>query len=282
MAKQTKELAAQSIKGTKSLVNRAEKRLALVKRAKESSGSLFTGNAYLPLTQGLIGCTIRNLADLGEVLVYARTLIGSPPKKNLWLPYLGETLDAGIAALLAMEVLEFLESVDVSERRDFWTPLGNDAVKIHSRNILGEASIVLALGTAENPQAAASLVREIKERHTYIFMAGNNKDQTLAHQLETEGITLGWDAGLIPLGPRTSNIIHAFSFFVQVALFEGLSPGKARDILQFVKDKIFAFMMILGEADREKYAAVAGAISFGIQSVAEFYIPQLLPIYPLA
>lgn len=279
VAKQTKELATQCIKGTKSLVGRAEKKLAL---AKSSDPFVLVGDGDLPLTRGLIGSSIDNLADIEQVLACTQSLISSPPNRRLWLPYLGETLDAGIAALLAMEILEHLGLAAVSRRSGSSLDTFEDAVEIHGAKMLEGASAVLLLGAAESSELAAELVREIKQRHAYVFMAGSHKGNTFAKQLQAEGMALGWGQDLIPLGPRTSSIVHALGFFVRIALSAGLRAGHARGILQFVKDKIFAFVMVLGEPDNEKYATIAGAASFGIQSVAEFYIPQLLPIYPLA
>lgn len=279
VAKQTKELATQCIKGTKSLVSRAEKKLAL---AKSSDPFVLVGDGDLPLTRGLIGSSIDNLADIGQVLACTQSLISSPPDRRLWLPYLGETLDAGIAALLAMEILEHLGLAAVSRRSGSSLDTLEDVVKIHGAKMLEGASAVLLLGAAQSSELAAELVREIKQRHAYVFMAGSHKGNTFAKQLQAEGTALGWGQGLIPLGSSTSSVVHALGFFVRIALSAGLRAGEAREILQFVKDKIFAFVMVLGEPDNEKYAVIAGAASFGIQSVAEFYIPQLLPIYPLA
>ncbi len=281
VAKQTKELATQSLRGAKSITLRADRKLAQLRSRKGFSQTLsLKEDSVLPLIRGLMGYEIKNLDDLHGVLLYARTLIGTPPKRNLWLPYLGETLDAGIAAFIGMEVLEFLNSLDASTGNPK-AAFEEGVIEGEGKKLLGDGSVALVLGAADISKQAALLVQEIREKHNYVFMAGSSKNQTFAHQLEAENISLGWHTGLIHLGPKTSAIVHAFGFFVRLALSKGLRAGEAREILHFIKNKIFAFMMVLGEPDREKYASVAGAVSFGVQSVAKYYIPQLLPIYPL-
>ncbi|MBE3094548.1 MAG: CO dehydrogenase/CO-methylating acetyl-CoA synthase complex subunit beta, partial [Actinobacteria bacterium] len=43
------------------------------------------------------------------------------------------------------------------------------------------------------------------------------------------------------------------------------------------KDRVFAFVLALGEVDEEKYANAAGAISFGFPTIANTSIPEILP-----
>ena len=47
--------------------------------------------------------------------------------------------------------------------------------------------------------------------------------------------------------------------------------------LKYNKNRIFAFVMALGEVTEEKYAAAAGAISYGFPTIADTDIPQILP-----
>ena len=50
-----------------------------------------------------------------------------------------------------------------------------------------------------------------------------------------------------------------------------------RDILLYNKDRVFAFVLALGEVDDLKYAAAAGAINFGFPVIADTVIPEILP-----
>ena len=51
----------------------------------------------------------------------------------------------------------------------------------------------------------------------------------------------------------------------------------ANDILLYNKERVFAFVLALGEVDDLKYAAAAGAINFGFPVIADTVIPEILP-----
>jgi len=59
--------------------------------------------------------------------------------------------------------------------------------------------------------------------------------------------------------------------------FGGLKPGQWRDILLYNKFRVFAFVLALGEVDDLKYAAAAGAISYGFPTISDTVIPEILP-----
>ncbi len=51
----------------------------------------------------------------------------------------------------------------------------------------------------------------------------------------------------------------------------------SREILLYNKERVFAFVLALGEVDDLKYAAAAGAINFGFPVIADTVIPEILP-----
>jgi len=56
-----------------------------------------------------------------------------------------------------------------------------------------------------------------------------------------------------------------------------MKGGMPREILNYNKDRVFAFVLALGEVDDLKYAAAAGAINFGFPVIADTIIPEILP-----
>ena len=54
---------------------------------------------------------VENLGQLQPVLSHARELLHPMPAKNKWTPYLGETLDGGMATLLAAETIEAIRYI---------------------------------------------------------------------------------------------------------------------------------------------------------------------------
>ena len=125
----------------------------------------------------------------------------------------------------------------------------------------GFAAIV---GAAKNNQVAVQIVRELQKRNILTFLSGNVNGRSIIHQLQEEGVTLGYDTYTVPFGTDTLSAIYALGFATRSALtFGGIKAGQSRDILLYNKDRVFAFVLALGEVDDLKYAAAAGAINFG-------------------
>jgi len=139
----------------------------------------------------------------------------------------------------------------------------------------GFAAIV---GAAKSNEVAVKIVRELQRRNILTFLAGNVNGRSIIHQLNEEGVELGYDTYTVPFGTDTLSAIYALGFAVRSALtFGGMKGGQARDILLYNKERVFAFVLALGEVDDLKYAAAAGAINFGFPVIADTVIPEILP-----
>jgi acetyl-CoA synthase len=139
----------------------------------------------------------------------------------------------------------------------------------------GFAAIV---GCAKSNEVAVKLVRELQKRSILTFLSGNVNGRSIIHQLQEEGVELGYDTFTVPFGTDTLSAIYALGFATRSALtFGGMKGGQAREILAYNKERVFAFVLALGEVDDLKYAAAAGAINFGFPVIADTVIPQILP-----
>ncbi len=139
----------------------------------------------------------------------------------------------------------------------------------------GFAAIV---GCAKNNETAVKIVRELQRRNILTFLSGNVNGRSIIDQLHEEGVELGYDTYTIPFGRDTLSAIYALGFATRSALtFGGMKPGMSRDILLYNKERVFAFVLALGEVDDLKYAAAAGAINYGFPVIADTVIPEILP-----
>ena len=139
----------------------------------------------------------------------------------------------------------------------------------------GFAAIV---GCARSNEVAVKIVRELQKRNILTFLSGNVNGRSIIHQLQEEGVELGYDTYTVPFGTDTISAIYALGFAVRSALtFGGMKGGQARDILLYNRERVFAFVLALGEVDDLKYAAAAGAINFGFPVIADTVIPEILP-----
>lgn len=256
----------------------------------------FPNTAYfLPLILALTGIEVKTLADAGKALRYARSLLPPVPAERYWLPYLGPALDAGIATLIAQEIIEALRYVRGEGPDGIWlgftsdTILRTQGIKLVDGRMPGFAACVGALPTTEQ---AVELARSLQERNILVFMASHTGGRSMAEQLAEAGVEMSWDTFLVPYGKDTSAAVHALNFACRAAMtFGGIKPGDlaaARKILLYNKERVHAFVLALGadyapgaDGDAlltdEKYATAAGAINFGFPVIADVPIPQILP-----
>src|SRR3989337_621756 len=101
-------IATRAIRGANALVTEAELMLNKVLNEKGPEAPVAFPNTayYLPVIYGMTGLEIQTLGQLPEVIKRARELLHPIPSERKWTPYLGETLDAGMATLLAAETIE--------------------------------------------------------------------------------------------------------------------------------------------------------------------------------
>ena len=245
---------------------------------------------YLPIIYGILGIAVKTLGDMEPVLERCRTLLPPFVREKHHLPYLGPVLDAGMATFFAEEIIEAIRYLEepnfytkTEEPRDgnIWLGAADDVV-LRKRGIEfvdGSAPGFAAIpGAVPDLETAAKLAQELQQKNLYVFMCAEDKGKRFAEQLIEKGVQIGWPTRLVPFGPDISAAVFAVGFATRAALsFGGMKPGDYRKILIYNKDRIFAFVMALGEVTDEWYANAAGAINWGFPTIADSSIPQILP-----
>jgi acetyl-CoA synthase len=279
-------IASAAIRGAHEYVTEAEAKVAATLESTGGATRLEFPNTafYLPLTLALTGIEVKTVEEARVPLRIARDLLGPVPSDEMWLPYLGDTLDAGIATLIAEEVIEALRYADGTQPDGIYLGFTDDAIlrtqgiKLVDGRMPGFAACVGAMPTNE---AAVRLARELQERNILAFLSSSSDGRSMAEQLDEEGVEMSWDTYLVPYGKETSSTVYALNFAARAAMtFGGLVPGdlaKARRILLYNKERVFAFVLALGDVDDRKYATAAGAINFGFPVIADTDIPEILP-----
>ncbi len=280
----SKLICASAIDGAVEWVLRAEAMLDQAVAAKgESCKVAFPATAYyLPVIYSFTGEKVETLADCRRIMARAKKLLPQRPAEKVWLPYLGNTLDAGVAALFACEVIEACKYLIGPNPVDgIWLGAASDVI-MRERGIEfvdGSAPGFAAItGAAPTNEIAVKIARELQEKNIYVFMGGSTGGKQFAEQLAEEGVQLGWETRLVPFGKDVSSLIYALGFANRAALsFGGVKPGDFKSNLKYNKDRVFAFVLALGEVNNQKYAAAAGAINYGFPVIADTDIPQILP-----
>jgi len=280
----SKVIASSAIRGAHAIVSQAKDHLARAVAAHGSASAVgFPHTAYsLPVIYSLLGRRVETLADLKPVIEECDRLLPAVPEERVWLPYLGNTLDAGMATLFAFEIIEACKYlIGPNPVNGPWLGAAGDVI-IRERGIEfvdGSApGFAAVVGAAPTREDAVRIARELQQKNLYVFMAGHTNGVSFAEQLQEAGVQLGWETRLVPFGKEISAAIYALGFANRVALsFGGVKPGDHTRNLLYNKDRIFAFVMALGEVTEEKYAAAAGAISYGFPTIADTAIPEILP-----
>jgi acetyl-CoA synthase len=275
-------------------VTRAEEALnkALAEKPADTRVAFPNTAYYLPISHGMLGMKIDTLGGLKELLEEAKRLLPPIPGEHLWLPYLGNTLDAGMAALFADEIIEGIkythnplpystEANPGNGNGNIWLGAANDVI-MRERGIEfvdGTApGFAACVGYCSSNEVAVKIARDLQEKNLYVFLAADTEGKSMAQQLLEEGVQLGWDTRLVPFGSDVTACIHALGFATRAALsFGGAKPGDYKKILNYNKNRVFAFVLAFGPVDDEKHAQAAGAINFGFPTISETEIGDILP-----
>jgi len=278
-------IASAAIRGAYKIVEQAEDILARAVKEKGPECKVEFPNTgyYMPVIYSMTGRAVETLKDFEEVMAEeVKPLLPAPVDEKMWLPYLGPTLDAGMATLFAEEIIEACKYLTgPNPVDDLWLGAADDVI-LRERGIQfvdgsapGFAAIV---GAAPDVETAVEIARKCQERSLYVFMSGHNNGTTFAEQLVEGGIQLGWETRLVPFGREITAAIYSLGFASRAALsFGGVQPGDYTRNLLYNKNRVFAFVVALGEVSDEWYATAAGAINYGFPVIADSDIPQILP-----
>ena len=279
----SKQVFTQVIRGSHEWVKQAEEGLekAIAEYGEDKPvgwGPLTSYN--LPMSYSLMGLEVKTLGDMRPQVEHARELLAPLPSEDLWLPYLGDGLDAGAATMLAQEVLVALRTAN-----GYQTPAGYQG--FISDTIMRELGIqlvdgrmpgfALILGPAPTTEIAVQTVRGLQERSILTFLCANRDGKTCREQMVEGGVLKEdapmkecWDLYVVPVGPDTLDGIYVLNWSIRSALtFGGHHRGESRKCLDYTKRRINAFGITFGDVSDDWYAMGAGAILMGYPVISD-------------
>ncbi|MGR3295414.1 MAG: acetyl-CoA decarbonylase/synthase complex subunit alpha/beta [Candidatus Bathyanammoxibius sp.] len=282
----SKIICSAAIRGAHKIVQQAEDKLkdAIAQKGKDHKVEFPNTGYFFPIILSMTGREVKTLEELLPVLKEAKELLPEVPAESHWLPYLGQTLDAGMATLFAEEIIEGCKYLIGPNPVDgIWLGAADDII-LRERGIEfvdgtapGFAAIV---GGAPDADTAVRIARELQEKNLYVFMCDKGANGLrFAEQLDSKGVQLGWETRLVPFGDGISAAVYALGFANRAAMsFGAVKPGDFRRNLLYNKNRIFAFVMALGGGvSDEQYATAAGAINYGFPTITDADIPEILP-----
>ena len=279
----SKIIASAAIRGAHEIYKMAEERFNQAREDKGGSQKVeFPETAFfLPMAYTLLGLEIKTLDEIEPALSEAKSLLPEVPSEKLWLPYLGDALDAGIATLLSEEIIMAIRYLYGEEPQPDCNGFFTDTImrtlgiQLVDGRMPGFAAI---LGAAPDKETAVNIVRELQKRNILIFAGSSSNGTSVIDQLKEAKVEMGWDTYIVPYGRDTLSAIYPLNWAIRSALtFGGLKKGQAREALLYCKARVFAFGLALGEVDDLKYATAAGAIDMGFPVIADTEIPEIRP-----
>ncbi|MHC4250091.1 MAG: acetyl-CoA decarbonylase/synthase complex subunit alpha/beta [Planctomycetota bacterium] len=279
----SKEVFTKVIRGAHEWVRQAEEGLekALAEHGPDKPVGWPDYTSYcLPMSYSLMGLEVKTVGGLKEQVEHAREILGPVPADDLWLPYLGDGLDAGAATMLAQEVLVALRTADGHEMPPGWQGFISDTImrelgiQLVDGRMPGFAAI---LGPAPTTEAAVKIVRDLQERSILAFILANRDGKTMREQLYEGGVLKEdmtmedcWKLYVVPVGPDTLDGIYVLNWSIRSALtFGGHKRGEARECIDYTKRRINAFGITFGEIPDDWYAMGAGAILLGYPIISD-------------
>ncbi len=288
----SKIIASAAIRGAHKIVGNAEKK---IKEAIDKFGAkqeiAFPNTAYyLPIIYGMTGRKVEKVGDMEGILKLTKTLLPPLVKEKHHFPYLGPTLDAGMATFFAEEMIEAIKYVENPKVYTLGEDPSDDNIWLGAADdiILRKRGVEFVDGTApgfaailggpEDPAVAAKIALELQEKNLYVFMGADSNGKKMSEQLKQQGVQIGWPTRLVSFGPEVSAAVFAIGFATRAAMsFGGIDPGDYRKILIYNKDRVFAFAITFGYVSDEWYANGAGCINWGFPVITDTPTPEILP-----
>ncbi len=288
----SKIICSAAIRGAHKIIDMAEESFAAAVQeygSEQEVGYPHTAY-YLPVIYSMLGAKIQTLGDMRDIFTECRKLLPANVGNDVWLPYLGQALDAGMATIFAEEMYEavrylkepnyYTKTEDPTDS-NIWLGAADDVIfrKRGVEFVDGTApGFAVIVGSPADKEIASKIALELQEKNLYIFMHDHSDGVRMAEQLIANGVQVGWNTRLVPFGQGYTSAVFALGFACRVALaFGGVKPGDYRANLKYNKDRTFAFVMAFGPVCDEWYANAAGAINWGFPTISDYDIPEVLP-----
>ncbi|MCX5712619.1 MAG: acetyl-CoA decarbonylase/synthase complex subunit alpha/beta, partial [Candidatus Omnitrophica bacterium] len=223
---------------------------------------------------------VKTLGDCANVLIEAEKLDKNIAAANgMKIEALGGVLNKGIATLICEEILAALNVLSKAHPQKDTAGFLSDTLlrSLGIQLVDGRiAGIAVILGPAKDDDSALQLIRDFQSRSIVSLLAGNVKGLTLRKQLENKLVAIGLENYVVPLGDDYLSAIYAVDFAVRAPLtFGGFKSGQWKEVLDYTKNKVPAFVVLLSHVDEVLVATGLGALALGFPIITDLEVPQL-------
>ena len=223
----------------------------------------FPDTAYFfPTIYAATGVKVKTLGDLVPCVGVLKSLITNQED-------LGQALNAGLATAVGAEIIEGLKWAESANPYENDSGIGfvpdpiirSLGVPLVTGDIPG---VAVVLGKAENAEDVVKVVKDYQSKGIMTFLIGDCIEQV------AEGVKMGLEFRVIPLGHDVTSVIHVVTVAVRAALiFGNVQPGDLAGLLEYTKLRVPAFVNTFGAIGPVEVSAGAGAIALGFPVIVD-------------
>ncbi len=216
---------------------------------------------YFPTIYAATGVKVKTLGDLPACVGVLKSLITNQED-------LGQALNAGLATAVGAEIIEGLKYLEpdayANETGIGFVPdpiIRSLGVPLVTGDIPG---VAVVLGKAEDAADVIKVVKDYQSKGIMTFLVGDCIEQV------AEGVKMGLEFRVIPLGHDVTSVIHVVTVAVRAALiFGNVKPGDLAGLLKYTAERVPAFVNTFGAIDAVVVSAGAGAIALGFPVIVD-------------
>lgn len=277
-----KDVASLMVKGARTVTGLTEENLLKAIKEKGATHKIaFPETAfYLPLANAILGIEAKELSDAKKILDTAKTLLPNVPDESKWDTFLKDALNSGVATILSAEILCALGYLYGTEPQADCPGFFSDTllralgIQLVDGRISGIAVIV---GKAPDVATAVSIVRDLQKRNILTLVGDSVGGVSFIDQLKEGGLHMGLESYVVPFGRNTASVVYVLNFAIRAALtFGGIKAGNAAACVDYVRNRVPAFVLLLGGVDEIKAAAGAGALAAGVPIITDLELPEVI------
>ena len=268
-------------KGIQTVLNLTRQSLdgAISQKGQDAKIEFPETNYYLPLINALLNIEVKNLQDCQVAFAAAEALANNQATSGgLIINSLGGLLNKGVATLICEEILAALAVLNQEHPKEGLGFIPDKILRSLGLQLVdGRISgIAVILGPAKDEKSAVELIRDFQSKSIVSLLAGNAGGNTFRQQLQNQGVGLGLENYIVALGDDYLSAIYAVNFAVRAPLiYGGNKPGQWQEIADYVRNRVPAFVLLLGHVDEVLVATGLGALAFGFPIITDLEVPQL-------